>query len=194
MTMKIKPVFIVSIIAMLALTACNNGTNEQSLEENKIREGTMQERNRIVDELDPAREDAENEELNNQLGYVNYTRDQLENEEEQNHELTLDREQMADHITRTILQNDGFEELATLVTDAEVLIVYRYDHEAFNEEEAADIAKKTANSTMPGFYDVYVSDNEALINDIRSLHNSTTTSGHDPIVEQIIEEMENNND
>ena len=194
MTMKIKPIFIVSIIAMLALTACNNGTNEQSLEENKIREGTMQERNRIVDELDPAREDAENEELNNQLGYVNYTRDQLENEEKQNHELTLDREQMADYITRTILQNDGFEELATLVTDAEVLIVYRYDHEAFNEEEAADIAKKTANSTMPGFYNVYVSDNEALINDIRSLHNSTTTSEHDPIVEQIIEEMEKTDD
>src|SRR5699024_11873709 len=109
--MKLKPVFIVSIIAMLALTACNNGTNEQSLEENKIREGTMQERNRIVDELDPAREDAENEELNNQLGYVNYTRDQLENEEKQNHELTLDREQMADYITRTILQNDGFVSL-----------------------------------------------------------------------------------
>jgi hypothetical protein len=192
--MKIKSIFIVSVLAMLTLTACNTGTDEQSLEENKIREGTMQERNRIVDELDPAREDAENEELNNQLGYVNYTRDQMENEEEQNHEWNMDREQMADHITRTILRNDGFEEVATLVTDAEVLIVYSYDHEEFKEEEAADIVKKTADSAMPGFYDIYVSDNDVLINDIRSLHNSTTTSEHDPVIEQIIEEMDESND
>lgn len=187
-TMRTKTILLTTMIAIFTLTAC--ATNEQSLEQNKIREGTMHERNRIVDELDPARDDAENEELNKQLGYVNYTRDQVENEEELNRELNMDREQMADHITRTILRNDAFEEVATLVTDEEVLIVYTYHDDVITHNEAVDIAQKTAASMMPSFYEIYVSDNEALFHDIRSLHNSTTNNNNDPIIEQIIQEME----
>lgn len=182
-----KIIIFTGLIAMLTLTAC--GANQQSLELNKMEEGTMHERNEIVDELDPAREDAENEELNDKLGYVNYTRDQVENEAEQNREWNMDREQMADYITRTILQNEAFGEVATLVTDEEVLIVYTYDDDKVSRKEAREIAKKSANSMMPGFYEVHVSDNENLIGDIRSLHNSTTNDNSDPIIDRIIKEM-----
>jgi len=98
-------------------------------------------------------------------------------------------EEMADMITRIILQYEGFDEVATLVTDEEVLIVYDRNDE-MEDENAADIARKTAVSLMPGFFDIYVSDNEALINDIQSLHNSTTNNqNYDNTIDNIISEM-----
>jgi len=188
--MKFKIILSAAFLSIFGLAGCgnDNNTNEQSLQQNKVEEGTLQERNRIVDELEPSREDAENEELNNQLGYVNYTRDQIENEAEQNHDVNMNREEMADNITRIILRNEGFDEVATLVTDENVLIVYDKNEE-LEQEDAADIAKKTAVSLMPGFFDIYVSDNEALIDDIRSLHNSTTDDNHNNTIDQIISEM-----
>ncbi|GGB36538.1 hypothetical protein GCM10011409_12450 [Lentibacillus populi] len=96
---------------------------------------------------------------------------------------------MADMITRLILRNEGFDEVATLVTDEEVLIAYQ-KNDNLDDRTAADIASKTAKSTMPGFFDVYVSDNGTLMNDIQSLHNSSATNkNYDNTIEQIINEM-----
>ena len=156
-------------------------------------DNAMDERNQHIDELDPAREiqAPADDELNNKLGYVRYTKDQLDNDAERNHAVTMDRTQMANMITRIILRNDGFNEVATLVTDQEVLIAYDKD-EDLDEDNAADIAKKTAVSIMPGYFDVYVSDNDSLIRDIHSLHNSTTTNkNYDNTIDTIINEMKN---
>ncbi|WP_229740716.1 YhcN/YlaJ family sporulation lipoprotein [Ornithinibacillus halotolerans] len=126
---------------------------------------------------------------NPKVGYVNYTRDQLNQENEQNHAVTIDYSQMADMIAKIILKNEGFNRVATLVTDQEVLIAYDRD-DALDRVIAADIASKTAVSVMPGFYDVYVSDNEMLINDIQSLHRSSPSNrDYDNTLEQIINRM-----
>ncbi|WP_165767927.1 YhcN/YlaJ family sporulation lipoprotein [Virgibacillus indicus] len=156
-------------------------------------DNAMDERNENISELDPARElqAPADDELNNRLGYVRYTKDQLNNDAERNHAVTMDRTQMANMITRIILRNDGFNEVATLVTDEEVLIAYD-KNEDIDEDIAADIAKKTAVSVMPEFFDVYVSDNDTLIRDIHSLHNSTTTNkNYDNTIDSIIDEMKN---
>lgn len=147
-------------------------------------------RDKVVDPLDPEKEtdNQTNDELDDKLGYVHYTRDQLDNDTERNHAVTIDRTKMANIITRIILRNERFEQAATLVTDEEVLIAYELTNEA-DREMAADIAKKTAMSTVPGFFHVYVSDNPMLIGDIHSLHNSTTNKNYDNTINQIINEM-----
>lgn len=93
-------------------------------------------------------------------------------------------------ITRIALRGEGLEQVATLVTDEEVLIAYEKSDDV-DEKEAANIARKTAQSVIPQYYEIYVSDNESLINDIQSLHNSSTTDGsYENTIDQIIKEME----
>lgn len=170
------------LIALLACTIIFTGCNTT--------ENTNREREEIAEKLNPTRnlEKPENEETNSELGYVRYTKDQLTNEQG-NSEISIDRNEMADSITRIILSNNGFEEVATLVTDKEVLIAYERN-EATPEKEAADIARRTALSIMPSFYTIYVSDNETLMQDIQSLHNSTSQNrDYDNTINSIIKEM-----
>ncbi|MBP2076481.1 YhcN/YlaJ family sporulation lipoprotein [Oceanobacillus polygoni] len=156
-------------------------------------DNSTSEREQILDELDPTRNTPEptDDELSSKLGYVRYTKDQLDNEMENGEQqLTIDRNEMADMITKIILRNDGFEEVATLVTDKEVLIAYQRNEE-LSAEEAADVSEKTAASIMPSFFNIHVSDNETLMQDIQSLHRSTSENrNYDNTIHAIIKEME----
>ncbi|WP_042142965.1 YhcN/YlaJ family sporulation lipoprotein [Paucisalibacillus sp. EB02] len=171
---------ILSILVLgLVLTACAQTDNSSGEQE------------QIMDQLDPNRENKiqNTSNLNDKLGYVNYTRDQLNQDTEEHHAATIDRVQMADMIARIILRNEGFNRVATLVTDEEVLIAYDRNEE-LDQNIAADIASKTAASVMPRFYHIYVSDNETLIQDIQSLHNSSTQNKeYDNTLDQIISQM-----
>lgn len=167
------------LVSTLFISACgttNRGADEQG---------------QIMNELDPANDDESPSsfEEENRLGYVHYTQDQLKNDDENNHAVTMDRHKIADMISRIILRNEGFDEVATLVTDKEVLIAYGKNDE-LEDKIAADIAKKTALSIMPGYFHVYVSDNRSLIPDIQSLHNSNTQQGtYRNTITSIIKEM-----
>jgi Sporulation lipoprotein YhcN/YlaJ (Spore_YhcN_YlaJ) len=172
--------FVIGALTLFSLSACGNNEN------------AMDERDDIVDELDPSAEQqsAEDEELNDRLGYVHYTKDQVNNDDEMEHGVSIDRTQVANVITRIALRGEGLEQVATLVTDEEVLIAYEKSDDV-DEKEAANIARKTAQSVIPQYYEIYVSDNESLINDIQSLHNSSTTDGsYENTIDQIIKEME----
>jgi hypothetical protein len=172
--------FLIGALTLFSLSACGNNEN------------AMDERDDIVDELDPSAEQqsAEDEELNDRLGYVHYTKDQVNNDDEMEHGVSIDRTQVANVITRIALRGEGLEQVATLVTDEEVLIAYEKSDDV-DEKEAANIARKTAQSVIPQYYEIYVSDNESLINDIQSLHNSSTTDGsYENTIDQIIKEME----
>ncbi|GIO28636.1 YhcN/YlaJ family sporulation lipoprotein [Ornithinibacillus bavariensis] len=149
------------------------------------------EREQVLDQLDPNRENKTQNttDINDKFGYVNYKRDQLVQDREDNHVASINRVEMADTIARLILRNEGFNQVAALVTDEHVLIAYDRD-EGLSSEVAADIASKTAVSVMPAFYDVYVTDNDTLIPDIQSLHNTTTSSmNYNNTINRIIKEM-----
>ncbi|MEC2159015.1 YhcN/YlaJ family sporulation lipoprotein [Virgibacillus halodenitrificans] len=168
------------ILATFVITGCANNDN------------AMNDREDIVNEMDPSTElqAPRDQELNDRLGYVRYTKDQLENSDEINHTAKMDRTEMANMITKMILRSDNFNEVATLVTDKEVLIAYELKPEA-QKEYASDIAKKTAMSVMPRYFEIYVSDNENLIQDIHSLHNSNSSERNDfdNTIDTIIKEM-----
>lgn len=176
-----KFAFALLLCTLFILSACNSNQKADSNSEQE----------QILNELDPAKDDDSRSsfEKENRLGFVHYTKDQLDNDNEDNHAATIDRHKMADMISRIILRSDGFDEVATLVTDEEVLIAYGKNDE-LDEKLAADIAKKSALSVMPSFFDVYVSHNTGLIPDIQSLHNSNTQLGdYHNTVESIIKEM-----
>lgn len=166
------------IIMCAALAGC--GTSDNAAEEH----------DQIAEELDPSNEKTpDNPAGENKLGYVRYTKEQVNNNTEQNHSVNIDRTKLANMITRIILRNGGFDEVATLVTDQEVLIAYEKNDE-LTVEEAADIAKKTAISAVPGYFHVYVSGNESLMKDIHSLHNSSVQDdSYDNTIDSIIREM-----
>ncbi|MFS0674362.1 YhcN/YlaJ family sporulation lipoprotein [Ornithinibacillus sp. 179-J 7C1 HS] len=171
---------ILTILALgIVLTACAHTDNSSG------------ERDQMLDELDPNRENkTENtSNVDDKLGYVNYTKDQLDMDTETDHMGAINRTQMADMIARIILRNEGFNRVAALVTDEEVLIAYERDAE-MDQVIASDIASKSAKSIMPGFYHVYVSDNPSLIQDIQSLHNSSSQNqDYHNTIDQIITEM-----
>lgn len=178
MKMKWIPLLLPSVLTIAIVTGCNGETNSQSEQE------------QIADELRPEKKHSTtDEEVDDKLGYVRYQKDQVNDDREKQRSVRIDRPKMADMITRMILRNDNFDEVATLVTDEEVLIAYQLNEDADNET-AADIANKTAQSAMPGFFDIYVSDNSHLMNDIQSLHNSSTNKNYDNTIDQIIERME----
>lgn len=174
-----KIVIALLLCTMLVMSAC--GSNQEADSEQE----------QILNELDPAKNDDSRSSFDkeNRLGFVHYTKDQLDNDTEKSHVATIDRHKLADMISRIILRNDGFNEVATLVTDKEVLIAYGKNDD-LDDDLAADVAKKTAKSVMPSAFNVYVSGNTGLIPDIQSLHNSNTQQGdYHNTVDSIIKEM-----
>lgn len=126
------------------------------------------------------------DEITSQLGYVRYHEDEVDTE---SHYVGMDRNKMADIITRLILSYDNFKDVATLVTDEEVLVAYEKP-EDLDREKAATIVKKTALSTLPRFYHVYVSDQPTAFKDIQSLQNSfTVNDNYENTLQNIIDKM-----
>lgn len=134
--------------------------------------------------------DSYNEEpKDGQVGYVRFNKKQLNQDAEKKREIKVNREQMADMISRMILRYDNFDDVATVVTDNEVLVAYKKAGD-MDREQAADMVQKTAYSLVPSFYHVYVSDNPASFGDIQSLGNSTVyDQGYNDTIDSIIKKM-----
>ncbi|MFA1821378.1 YhcN/YlaJ family sporulation lipoprotein [Virgibacillus oceani] len=175
-----KKIMIALFIMLLVMTGCDTTNN------------TLNEREQRANELNPDREELQNpgdQEINDQLGYVHYTQEQFEQNEDEDQIVTMDRNEMASMITRIILRNEAFDQVATLVADDEVLIAYEIG-DGTDENNAAEIARKTAESVMPRYFDIVVSDNPSLIPDIQSLHISRTSHpNYQNTIDKLMEEM-----
>ncbi|GAB4072791.1 YhcN/YlaJ family sporulation lipoprotein [Barrientosiimonas marina] len=150
------------------------------------------EHQQITDELDPDQKTTpSNPSGEDKLGYVHYTKEDVDNAADKGQQsIDIDRTSLANMITRIVLENEDFDEAATLVTEDKTLIAYG-KQDNLDNNEAADIVNKTAVSILPGYFDVYISDNEALIPDIQSLHNSRIQDNdYDNTINQIIDRMQ----
>lgn len=125
---------------------------------------------------------------NQEIGYVRNRAEDLKLMDNAGNEVEIDREAMARIINKLLLQNGSFQETATLVTDRNVLIAYQKT-EDLDENKAAEIARKTAESVMPRYYHVYVSGKPQHMRDLHSLHNSKTTEDIQATEDKIIKEM-----
>ncbi|WP_171016610.1 YhcN/YlaJ family sporulation lipoprotein [Pseudalkalibacillus caeni] len=100
----------------------------------------------------------------------------------------LNRDRMADMISKLSLMNPHVNDSAVLVTDEEVLIGYK--HNSDNRNETADQVKKSALSVVPRYYHVYVSDENDIIPQIeRYSKASTVQDGIDEQINALIKTM-----
>ncbi|MBT2657463.1 YhcN/YlaJ family sporulation lipoprotein [Bacillus sp. ISL-18] len=110
-------------------------------------------------------------------GFVRHQKSPLMNDNTANdHYTALDREQLANIISKYSANIRHVNDVATLVTDQEVLIAYRTDTK--NRNLTADQVKKTAFSVVPRYYHVYVTDNATLMRDVQNLASLDSTSRH----------------
>lgn len=175
---KMQKIMMSILLTNFILFGCNNGDQR------------LGEREHLNNQLNPNSTQTVDPDFDKRVGFVNYKRDQIENDEQR--QMTVDRFGLADMITRLLLQNEAFEEVATVVTGNEVLIAYEKNDD-YDEQETEEYARKTSMSVVPRFFEIHVSDNPNLIDDLQSLHNSLTTDkNYQNVVDQIIDEMNQN--
>lgn len=173
-----KVFYILLFLGFMLVTGCAETETQQddTNADKEIRNGN------VMDDFNA-------EPLDGQVGYVRFSKDQLDETAEQNRTVKVNREKMADMITRMILRYDGFEDVATLVTDYEVLVAYKAPAN-HNRNEAADMVQKTAYSLVPSFYRVYVSDDSTAFGDIQSVSTSTVYDDqYREVIDSIINKM-----
>ncbi|CAM3780278.1 YhcN/YlaJ family sporulation lipoprotein [Mesobacillus zeae] len=122
------------------------------------------------------------------FGYVRHKRSGIMGDNQQDAYMEMDREQTADIISKLCLQTPNVDDASTLVTDKEVLIVYKTDSDSRNE--TADQVKKMAMSVVPRWFHVYVSDDQDLRKDVENFASLNTNSRDvDTLIDGVIKQM-----
>ena len=113
--------------------------------------------------------------VSDDYGFVRHQKSPVQGDQGgKEHYSALDREQVANIISQLSTDIPNVNDVATLVTDQEVLIAYSTDTK--NRNHTADQVKRTAMSVVPRFYHVYVSDDNNLMRDVENLANMDSTS------------------
>ncbi|WP_423408072.1 YhcN/YlaJ family sporulation lipoprotein [Heyndrickxia sp. MSNUG] len=100
----------------------------------------------------------------------------------------IDREKMADMIGRYSTMVQNVDDVSTLVTDEEVLIVYQTDSK--DRFETADQVKRMAMSVVPRWFHVYVSDDPTLRKDVENFASLDTDSRNvETMIDGVIKQM-----
>lgn len=156
------------MLTMVALSGCQarGETDNEALSPNNPN---------AINVADHDHNDLYNKEKDNDTdyGYVRYQKSPVANDTEKAQNIaTLDREEAADSISKLSSAIPNVNDVATLVTDEDVLIAYKTDTKDRNA--TADQVKRTAMSIMPRYYHVYVSDNPQHIQDIERFSEANT--------------------
>ncbi|MFD2444500.1 YhcN/YlaJ family sporulation lipoprotein [Bacillus sp. CGMCC 1.16607] len=122
------------------------------------------------------------------FGYVRHQKNPVNGRTNSHKFSALDREKLADSISKLSSDLPNVHDVATLVTDEEVLIAYQTD--AKDRNLTADQVKKTAISVVPRFYHVYVTDNKNLIKNVENFATLDSDSRNvDSMVDRLIVQM-----
>ncbi|MDQ0219663.1 sporulation protein [Peribacillus cavernae] len=182
-----KTIMTIGLGSLIALTGCNadNGNDDQ--------------RTGMLDTTNPTRVntpaqyyDEDFRGTNNRsedFGYTRVNNNTNARNDNSGDTPTIDREQLAHMISRLGNQIPNVDDVSTLVTDEEVLIVYG-GSDSKNRNATADQVKRTALSVVPRFYHVYVSDNESLRQNVENYATQDTDSrGIENSIDQTIKQM-----
>jgi ribosomal protein S17E len=167
-----KSVIILGLCTMTALTGCTKDMgNRDVYEESGNTINVNNKRHDLYNE--GASRGVRN--VSNNYGFVRHQKSPLMNDNTANDHFTaLDREQVANIISKYSTEIPNVNDVATLVTDQEVLIAY--DTDSKDRNLTADQVKKTAMSVVPRYYHVFVTDNKVLMRDVENLANLDSTS------------------
>jgi hypothetical protein len=169
------------ICGMFALTGCgaNDTAHDDIYDESGHTINVNDERADIYN--------VNNKNKSSDFGYVRHQKNPTGNSSAE-HYAPVDREKLADNISKMSTDLPNVHDVATLVTDEEVLIAYATDSDDRNE--TADQVKRTALSFVPRYYHVYVSDDVKLIKNVESYATLSSNSRNvDSLVDQLIRKM-----
>ncbi len=117
------------------------------------------------------------------FGYRRYQKQQFKAQPQ------LDRDQLANNVTRLALSNQHVEEAAALVTSKYVLIAY--DASSGDREEVAEQVKRSASSILPRFFKIYLTDDHGMFEEIERFQGLSTRSKQTGrSLEETIKEMQ----
>jgi len=181
----IKTKLTACVVGLSLLTACQYGADEDSsLFHQSGNTLNVSDRPELYNEegMPNANDSSAN------FGYVRHQKSGIPNDVTYTETPGLDREATANAISSLAVQLPNIQDVATLVTDEEVLVAYRTDSD--NRFETADQVKKTALSAIPRYYHVYVSDNPNMIQQIEAYSPLDSTSRDiDEILTKTINKM-----
>ncbi|TDL78681.1 YhcN/YlaJ family sporulation lipoprotein [Peribacillus frigoritolerans] len=173
-----KIAFTASLIGMIIMTGCQNTASENELFEDNGNTVNVNNENGIKNGKD----------TNSGFGYVRHVKNNLAQENDYDKVPQVDYEKTANAISSLIVQLPNIQDVATLVTDEEVLIAYQSDTK--NRNETADQVKKTAISVVPRYYHVYLSDDPEMIKQVEGYSGLDPESRDiDQIINNTIKEM-----
>lgn len=182
-----KMIITVGLCSMIALTGCSANQDQSSGITNK--DTTVGEPTNVSNPSQYYDEDYRNHDKNGKdFGFTRTNKTTDNGRNIANKTASIDREQLADMISTLSVQLPNVNDVATLVTDEEVLVVY--DTNSKNRSETADQVKRTAMGVVPRYYHVYVSDDETNAQYIENFANlGSDSKGMDYTIEQTIKNM-----
>ncbi|RSD27499.1 YhcN/YlaJ family sporulation lipoprotein [Mesobacillus subterraneus] len=123
------------------------------------------------------------------FGYVRHQKTGVMGADELNNAYeSIDRERIADMISRFSTMVPNVDDVSTLVTDEEVLIVYQTDSD--NRFQTADQVKRMAMSVVPRWFHVYVSDDTNLRDEVENFATLDTDSRDvNDMIDGMVKEM-----
>lgn len=123
------------------------------------------------------------------FGYVRHSRNPVMGTNSSNdHYAAIDREQLAKLISQYGTDVPNVDDVSALVTDEEVLIIYKTDSN--NRFETADQVKRMGMTVVPRWYHVYVSDNTNLRKNVENYATLDSDSRNvDSMINGLIKQM-----
>ncbi|MDX8365941.1 YhcN/YlaJ family sporulation lipoprotein [Cytobacillus sp. IB215665] len=154
-------ILLVSISSAFYLTACaTNAEEKQALYERNGTTVNVTDRNDLYNETN-----LRNDREPTRYGYVRHQKNPIPGKDTTYDQMAkLDKEQAADVIGKLCTQLPNVSDVATLVTDEEVLIAYQTESD--DRDLTAEQVKRTATSVVPGYYDIIVADNLEISKEI----------------------------
>jgi hypothetical protein len=181
-----KKIWYIVVASLFTITGCQSGATEgeEALYKENGNTINVSDRNEIYNE-----EDMTDNRGTSRYGFVRHQKSATGNNANVYRKIAIfDREKAADTISRLAVAIPNIHDVATLVTDEEVLIGYKTD--ADNRMEAADQVKRTAMSVVPRYYHVYVTDNPRIMQDIENYSAvGSTTPNIEKSIDNTIREM-----
>lgn len=188
-----KTIIALSICGAAALTGCSNNNASPGDQDGKA--GIYQRSGNTLN-VNDQRPDLYNEDgrkglkdTSEDFGYVRHQKTGvMGTDKNMDVYQAIDREKMADMIGRYSTMVQNVDDVSTLVTDEEVLIVYQTDSK--DRFETADQVKRMAMTVVPRWFHVYVSDDQSLRKDVENFASLDTDSRDvDTMIDGVIKQM-----
>ncbi|MGJ7920117.1 YhcN/YlaJ family sporulation lipoprotein [Neobacillus sp. LXY-4] len=189
----IKNLFFVCFTGLIMLTGCANNAVDRAGDapRDPYQESgnTINVNNQRAELYNEGNHDKNLRDKSEDFGYVRHQRNPVMGTNSSgDHYAAIDREQLANIISQLSTDVPNVDDVSTLVTDEEVLVVYKTDSK--NRNETADQVKKTAISVVPRWYHVYVSDNTKLRKNVENFATLDSDSRNvDRNLDRIITQM-----